>query len=354
MNTPGGVSEHAKTTPKTNSDLVKYTLNYAVANGVTQEQIQRATGIDEEALFGGGRRIPERIVPRLWQLVKEAYPTGAHTVEMAQATPFSFFGALLQGLEYAPTVRKALNTAVRNCKVFSDSSHHSLTETQTEARLGFFHPMQFADNGATSEVGIALYLRWFREILGLEEPVRRIEFAHGPNFPIAVYKDFLGVEVRFKQPGNAIILAREALDHRPPLADEQLYRFNLTRLELMRARVSKATVSAEMKQIFRTVAENAASGEYTSGALATRLNTNQRSLQRQLKEQGWEMRELLDKAREANAWHLLGDPEISLPAIADALGYSDDRAFRRAFQRWSGTTPAEFRKAKFESVQASG
>lgn len=353
MNTARMVAGSADAVPRTNSSLVKYTLNFAVANGVTNDLVLQATGVNEE-VFGAGMRIPEKVVPRLWQLVRQARPAGAHTLEMAQATPFSFFGSLLEGLECAPTVRQALNTAVRNCTVFADSSRHILTESGTKARLAFFHPMQFMDNGATTEVGIALYIRWIRETLGVDEAASRIEFAHRPNYPLSVYKDFLGVEVRFEQPSNAIILPRDALDHRPPLADEQLYRFNLTRLELIRERVSKVSLSEEMKQIFRTVAENAASGEYSSDALATRLNTSQRSLQRQLKENGWEVRELLDKARRANAWHLVGDPHISLPAVAEALGYSDDRAFRRAFQRWSGTTPAEFRKSKFESERTSG
>ncbi|MEO0539213.1 MAG: helix-turn-helix domain-containing protein [Cyanobacteria bacterium P01_A01_bin.123] len=40
----------------------------------------------------------------------------------------------------------------------------------------------------------------------------------------------------------------------------------------------------------------------------------------------------------------MDDPALGIEAVSSQLGYSDDRAFRRAFKRWTGKTPAEFRQ----------
>ena len=69
-----------------------------------------------------------------------------------------------------------------------------------------------------------------------------------------------------------------------------------------------------------------------------------RSLQRLVSDHGFTVRQLLENARKAKAQQLLCDPTLSVEAIATRLGYSDDHAFRRAFQRWTGKTPAAFRR----------
>ena len=46
----------------------------------------------------------------------------------------------------------------------------------------------------------------------------------------------------------------------------------------------------------------------------------------------------------------LADPSLSIAEVSFALGYSEPSAFTRAFKRWSGRAPAEYR----ESARASG
>ncbi|MEM8712011.1 MAG: helix-turn-helix domain-containing protein [Planctomycetota bacterium] len=36
---------------------------------------------------------------------------------------------------------------------------------------------------------------------------------------------------------------------------------------------------------------------------------------------------------------------MSIHAVANLTGYSDERSFRRAFQNWTGQTPAQFRRS---------
>lgn len=85
--------------------------------------------------------------------------------------------------------------------------------------------------------------------------------------------------------------------------------------------------------------------EYPSAAaMAESLNCSERSLRRHLNEEGVQYSELIDKIRFDRAVYLLSHSDDSVKAIGYQLSYSEPAAFIRAFMRWSGTSPAEFRK----------
>jgi AraC-like DNA-binding protein len=78
-------------------------------------------------------------------------------------------------------------------------------------------------------------------------------------------------------------------------------------------------------------------------AVANTLCTTSRNLRRKLDAEGTSYQALLDGVRQSLARDYLNDPFLGVIDIAAALGFSDVPAFRHAFKRWTGITPAEFR-----------
>ncbi|HEX9100614.1 MAG TPA: helix-turn-helix transcriptional regulator, partial [Polyangia bacterium] len=62
--------------------------------------------------------------------------------------------------------------------------------------------------------------------------------------------------------------------------------------------------------------------------------------------------QLLDEARLELARTYLADPHIKAVDVAFLLGFSDSSAFYRAFRRWTGMTPVEFRQQPSEKLAA--
>src|SRR5262249_2535552 len=78
--------------------------------------------------------------------------------------------------------------------------------------------------------------------------------------------------------------------------------------------------------------------------VARQLGLSARTLQRKLREHGITHQEILDQMRKDLATRYLSQPEMAICEVAYLLGFSESSAFHRAFKRWTGSTPTEFRK----------
>ena len=68
-----------------------------------------------------------------------------------------------------------------------------------------------------------------------------------------------------------------------------------------------------------------------------------RTLQRRISEDGATFQELLEEARRELARHYLAHSSLELNETAYLLGYEDANSFFRAFHKWEGIPPGEWR-----------
>jgi AraC-like DNA-binding protein len=80
--------------------------------------------------------------------------------------------------------------------------------------------------------------------------------------------------------------------------------------------------------------------------MAALLHVSPRTLHRQLKEEGSSLQQLKDEVRFALAQDLLYRTDKPVKQVATAAGFGSDKSFIRAFRAWTGTSPAEFRRAQ--------
>lgn len=86
-------------------------------------------------------------------------------------------------------------------------------------------------------------------------------------------------------------------------------------------------------------------GAYPPAAeVAAALGFSERTLRHQLRNQGTSFRRILEDLRFSRARQLLEGTQLSVEIIASQLGYAESAAFIHAFQRWSKSTPALYRR----------
>ena len=80
--------------------------------------------------------------------------------------------------------------------------------------------------------------------------------------------------------------------------------------------------------------------------VASRLQMTTRTLRRQLADEGTRFRAIVDQLRYETALQFLSTSRLGCADIALLLGYSESSVLSRAFRRWSGQSPDEWRSAQ--------
>jgi AraC-like DNA-binding protein len=103
---------------------------------------------------------------------------------------------------------------------------------------------------------------------------------------------------------------------------------------------AKATLHSRIKQ---HLVCNAYLGTFSLNDVAANFNLSPRSLQRKLIEEGVTFQQLADEVRQSLAKHYLQSGNYQVKEVSTMLGYNELSAFSRAFKRWTGKTPVEYR-----------
>ena len=92
------------------------------------------------------------------------------------------------------------------------------------------------------------------------------------------------------------------------------------------------------------IAGLALAGTISLEAAARNLGTSPRTLQRRLNEHGVNFWALVEQSRFEIASALLSETDLKVQEIAAGIGYRRPGAFARAFTKWAGCSPSDFRK----------
>lgn len=325
--------------------ITSATVAFALSRGMTIGDIEAATGLDTRTLGDPDARLSDHIAHQLWAaLMKKAEPGIALGLEAARAASFSALGGLMHGVQFAATLGDALAFISRNRNLLADRLQIGLIEAGGEARIEAQHPNDPIDQGRVAEVGAALVARLVREILGVHTPPVRVEFAFGPLGPVHAYRTFFRCPVHFKRPSAALIYASDALALPIKTAEPTLFEFVEQHFAFTVRQVGVKQHGAEFIRLREAIADAAACGDFRAANVVGRAQLSPRTAQRIAAANGTTVQAMITDARRSAAEALLADRSVPIETVAMLVGFSDDRAFRRAFKRWTGVSPSGFRK----------
>jgi AraC-like DNA-binding protein len=242
----------------------------------------------------------------------------------------------------APTVRGALSRLERYFPLFNDHALFTVSPTPGGAALDMRvpgEPLLFGQHG--NQLWLGMVLDRIRR--GTRRPIAplRCWLAHPEPQPARGFATFAGTDqVSFGCESNGIELGAADLDAEVVGADPVLLSVldSYAERELAERGPARGLAGRVRDLVRRALPDPPPSID----AVAERLRMSPRTLQRQLAESGASYRELVDRVREQLArFHL--EAGRSTDEIAYLLGYSERAPFLRAFQRWTGRSPGDFR-----------
>lgn len=149
----------------------------------------------------------------------------------------------------------------------------------------------------------------------------------------------LGCRVSPRSTHNSVAFPVQALDQPVPSANRLLFRLLGGYLEQVRAAQSPSIVD----RVESYIRGSLASGHCSIERCAEKIGMSVRTLQARLVAEGARFSQLVEHQREMLARSHLAQGRLSLDEIADRLGYGEQTSFGRAFKRWTGMTPHQYR-----------
>lgn len=186
-------------------------------------------------------------------------------------------------------------------------------------------------------------VRDMQATMGLNIHAVRIDMPYARPEQAAAYETYFGCPVRFGETEARFWLRNEHLQWRLPTADPNahaLYR-QLCDQQLVAQQQADGRLTDRVLGHLNLFQEHTP----TAAEVAQAIGTSERTLRRQLAEEGSSFRDLLAQIRAEKAQHLLRNSALQIETIAQRLGYAESAAFIHAFQRWTGMTPSAFRKS---------
>ncbi|MEV6773739.1 AraC family transcriptional regulator [Nocardia sp. NPDC051030] len=262
-------------------------------------------------------------------------------VEAGSRYHISLYGPWGLALLSSRTLRDSVEVALRYVELAFAFGQLSFEEVGGEARL------RFDDHEVPEDVRPFLAERVItgiqmlgRELFSAGVPMNRVTFQHPAPADTTRYREVFGLEPVFGAPANEAVFDAAYLDIPLPQANEwarstceQLCR------DLLAKRQARTGVAGAVRDL---LVRNP--GEIPDqAAVASELFMSPRTLSRRLNEEGTSFRALLDEVRQMLSEELLNHTDMTTEQVAARLGYAEAASFIRAFRRWKGCPPQEYR-----------
>lgn len=251
-------------------------------------------------------------------------------------------GVLEFAMHSAASVREGMDVANRYARLLSDALEPSLQVDGAQATIRLDSRVD-APRAASDFTLSAWYNTHVRVQLG-DLPALEVWIAHEAPADIREYERiFAGAKLRFGAPCYGFAFEAEHADRPLASADASLHAVHCELLESLRARLAEPQSFA--LRVRELVARELRHGRPTAWSVARQMQISRRTLVRRLAEENTTFKAQLDGLRCQLALSFVASPRLPLTEITGLLGFSRVPAFHRAFRRWTGQTPIQYREA---------
>lgn len=301
-------------------------------------------GLDKKQARDPDARYPVSGMTRLWQAAVRLSGDPAIGLKVAEQVQPASLHALGLSILASATLDDALQRVSRYSRIVSNAAHIELQRNGHIASLHFRVPdwnIPLAHEAFDAFMGNMVKLG--RMLAQRDTAPLGVHLMRAEPDNVQVYRDFFQAPIYFNAAEHRLDFEAEYLDERLPSANTALARLNDQVIVEYLARFDKSQIAVQVRNL---IIERLPSGEPNQSQIASQLNLSLRGLQRRLKEEGSNFKSLLEKTRQELGCQYLRETDISLGEITYLLGFSDQSNFTRAFKRWIGMAPSDYRASK--------
>lgn len=308
--------------------------------GIDPDSIIREAGLDPSLFDNGANVIPHAALGRLLTLCVACTKCPHFGLLVGRRATILSLGLVGRLMQQSETVGEAMRALVSNLSIQNRGSVPSLTISGDTALFTFsvYQPeAESADQIADGSLAVAVNA--LRALCGPDWNPIEVLLPRAAPMDQAPYRRHFRAPVRFNQESAIVVFPARDLEIRIAGADPVMRALLDERIQQM-----KGSQGSEFSDDIRRLLRMRLTSNHCSAEdIAELLDMHRRTLSRRLKGSGMGYRAIANEIRFEIARQLLTDTQVPLGQIAAALGYSEASAFTRAFRRWSGQTPTNWR-----------
>ena len=307
------------------------------------KELLQAVELDPDLLKNPENRIPYAKYVALYEYAAKLTGDdcfGLHIAERAVPQMFDLLGYV--GMA-SLTMGEALERMARYYEIWSDGAAYELTTGGSRVRLTYkIKDARVRECRHECEASFATPIMLCCKVAGVNWIPDEVGFHHRRPANTSEHERIFRVPVFFDQPVNELIFDRSYLDLPLTGGDPGLVSVLDRHAELLLAELPKPERLTD--KVRRLLGDNLKGGDLGLGVLTRRLGMTGRTLQRKLREEGTSYQDLVNEVRCEFSKQYLQKSGMAIGEIAYSLGFSETSAFHRAFKRWTGMTPKEYRR----------
>jgi AraC-like DNA-binding protein len=325
--------------------LVRAVADELAHQGIEPVPLLREAGIEPSLLDDASVRVPLPLYDRFQQAALEHTGDEAFGLHMGEHGSLSSFSTLGHMVAQCRTIREAIDIALQYYRLVADlAAAPTVVDRGSEVWFQYEYlrsPDPRIDR-LRSEFGLTRILSIARLLLGDDAVPRETWFEHeAPPHADEYRRVFRGTE-RFGMTSTGFLVSRVLLERTQRYHDEGI-------LDALRAQADRSlerleTAEGIAQRVRRLLVREHGKLRPEMDEVARGLGISARTLRRKLAAEGVGFAQLTEEALREVACTILKDSRRSLQEAAYELGFSDASSFHRAFKRWTGVTPSEYRR----------
>jgi AraC-like DNA-binding protein len=306
------------------------------------ERVLAEAGIDPSSLVDPRTRIPVSVSNRLLELQLAALGDPAFGLRTGTRCAPGAFGMVEQLARSAPTLRASIECYMRYDALIQEGAETELIEQGDRALIVYRtnEPLPHAVVDFVLSYTVAMMRRHVRGGIHVEE----LWISMPAPDHAAAYEEIVGAPARFDAPHNAVVVSRADLEKPMLEALEPVHDTLEAKARRALARLEHA--GAFTPRVRGCIRDQLGRSRPSLDDVARRLGVSSATLRRRLADEGTSFRELVDAMRAELAQREILSARLESSEIAHRLGFAHPNAFYKAFKRWTGLSPTEYRASR--------